>query len=74
MDVVQGCNKRTREEYKLAEEWVQFAHIVEVQHIVRSMHKPIIELLPTELGLTVGLCKVLQVRQAPSEEYGACVG
>lgn len=71
---VQGCNKRTREHYKLAEVWVQFAHVVEVQYIVRSMHKPIVELLPTELGLTVSLRKVLQVRQAPSEEYGSCVG
>ena len=52
---------------------MEVAYIVEVQHVVHAMHKPIIELLPTELGLAVSLCKILQVCQAFSEKDRACV-
>lgn len=52
---------------------MEVAHIVEVQNLVNAMHKPIIELLPSELGLTVSLCKFLQVCQALSEKHRACV-
>ena len=52
---------------------MEVAYIVEVQYVVHAMHKPIIKLLPTELGLAVSLCKVLQVRQASSEKDRACV-
>ena len=61
------------EQCKVAGVGVRVAHIVEAQHIMHSMHKPIIELLSTEFGLAVGLRKVLQVRQTPSEKHHSCM-
>jgi len=48
-------------------------HVVKFQDIVHAMHKPVIELFPTELGLTMGLCEILQVGQALPKEYCACI-